>query len=605
MIKVADYIAKRVADHGIRHVFMLTGGGAMHLNDAFGGEPRLSYICNHHEQACAMAAEAYARVSGMPAVVNVTTGPGGINALNGVFGAYTDSLPMLVVSGQVKRETCMSFREVPQLRQLGDQEVDIVRMASGVTKYATVLRNAEDVRYELEKALYLMDEGRPGPCWIDVPIDIQASRVDETTLRGFVAPESSPESVAGDRAGLEAQCREVLRRVRAAERPAIMVGSGIRIAGAADLFTRLSRRLGIPVTTAWTAHDLVDSSDPIYCGRPGTVGDRAGNFTVQNSDLLLVLGCRLHIRQVSYNWEWFARAAFKIQVDVDPAELSKPTVRPDLPILADARTFLEALERELDRSDYAAGAHRKWLDWCVSKRERYPVVSDSQRRSLPLNPYHFVDRLIRALGPDDVIACGDGTACVVSFQVAEIKLGQRLFTNAGSASMGYDVPAAIGAAIARGGGRVICLAGDGSVQLNLQELQTIVHHRLPIKIVVLNNGGYQSIRQTQLSYFGRLVGESPRSGVSFPDMVKIGEAYGLRSCRIEGLDFAATLEDFLASDGPAICEVMLDPDQQFEPKLSSRQLPDGRMVSSPLEDLYPFLPREELRENMLIPLVES
>jgi len=599
MIKVADYIARRVADSGIRHVFMLTGGGAMHLNDAFGGETRLTYICNHHEQACAMAAEAYARVSGRAALVNVTTGPGGINALNGVFGAFTDSLPMLVVSGQVKRETCMSFRDVPELRQLGDQEVDIVRMAAGITKYATMLRDPEDVRYELEKALHLMTDGRPGPCWIDVPIDVQASRVDETRLRGFDVPTGS----GSDPAELEEKCREVLDLLRKAERPVILVGTGVRTAGAAQVLTRVTKRLGIPVATAWAGHDLADDNDPLYCGRPGTIGDRAGNFAVQNSDLLLVVGCRLNIRQVSYNWEWFARAAFKVQVDVDPAELRKPTVKPDLPIVADAKEFLETLERELDRSDYDEGAHRQWVEWCVTRRSRYPVVSEAQRRSLPLNPYHFVDRLIRLLRPDDVIACGDGAACVVSFQVAAIKLGQRLFTNSGSASMGYDLPAAIGAAIAREGGRVICIAGDGSVQLNLQELQTIVHHRLPVKIVILNNGGYQSIRQTQLSYFGRLVGESPRSGVSFPDMLRIGEAYGLPTFRVDGLEFVSALEAFLGCDGPAICEAVLDPAQQFEPKLSSRQLPDGRMVSSPLEDLAPFLSREELRENMLIPLV--
>lgn len=597
MIKVADYIARRVADAGIRHVFMVTGGGAMHLNDAFGGEPRLTYICNHHEQACAMGAEAYARVSGNAALVNVTTGPGGINALNGVYGAFTDSIPMLVISGQVKRDTCMTFKDVPDLRQLGDQEVDIVRMASGVTKYAAVLRDPLDVRYEVEKALHLMNAGRPGPCWIDVPIDVQAAKVDQSSLRGFVPEE------AQDRSDLEAACDDVLRRIAAAKRPVILVGTGVRIAGAVDVFERVTRILGVPVTTAWTAHDLIASDDPLFCGRPGTVGDRAGNFTVQNADLLLVIGCRLHIRQISYNWEWFARDAWKIQVDIDPAELDKPTVRPDQPIVADAKAFLETLERRA--GTVQASAHAEWLSWCVARRERYPVVSPSQRSSEPLNPYHFVDVLVRKLDADDVIACGDGAACVVTFQVAAIKKGQRLFTNAGSASMGYDLPAAIGASIAREGRRVICLAGDGSVQMNLQELQTVAHHRLPIKLFVLNNGGYQSIRQTQLGYFGRLVGESPASGVSFPDMAAVGAAYGLPSMRISELaTFEEKIAEVLASDGPFVCEVVLDPAQQFEPKLSSRQLPDGRMVSSPLEDMFPFLSREELRENMIIPLVE-
>src|SRR5258708_24085142 len=327
MIKVGDYIAKRVADYGIQHVFMITGGGAMHLNDAIGKESRFRYVCNHHEQACAMAAEGYARVSGRPSMVNVTTGPGGINALNGVFGAYTDSIPMLIVSGQVKRQTCIAFNDVSGLRQLCDQEVDIVRTAGGITKYAAILREPNDVRYEIEKALHLMTEGRPGPCWIDVPIDVQASMVDEAALRGYERPAGE---TALSRERLISQCRDVLERLGRSKRPVILVGTGIRVAGAVDVFERVIRKLGVPVTTAWTAHDLMDSYDPLYCGRPGTVGDGAGNFVVQNADTLLVLGCRLHIRQVSYNWEWFAREAYKIQVDVDEAELSKPTVRPDL-----------------------------------------------------------------------------------------------------------------------------------------------------------------------------------------------------------------------------------------------------------------------------------
>jgi acetolactate synthase-1/2/3 large subunit len=324
---------------------------------------------------------------------------------------------------------------------------------------------------------------------------------------------------------------------------------------------------------------------------------------VQNADTLLVIGCRLHIRQISYNWEWFARGAYKIQVDIDPAEMAKPTVRPDLPIEADARVFLEELERQID--GYDSSVHAEWLAWAVQRRRLHPVVTEEQRRSLPLNPYHFIDVLVRHLDDDDVIVCGDGAACVVTFQVAQLKRGQRLWTNAGSASMGYDLPAAVGAAVARGGRRVICLAGDGSVQMNLQELQTVVHYGLPVKVFVLNNGGYQSIRQTQLAYFGRLVGESPVSGVSFPDMTKIAAAYGLPSARIEGLDFEGQLDEILARDGAFVCEVMLDAKQQFEPKLSSRQLPDGKMVSSPLEDMYPFLSREELRANMLIPLLEE
>ena len=355
------------------------------------------------------------------------------------------------------------------------------------------------------------------------------------------------------------------------------------------------------MTTAWTAHDLMATDHPLYCGRPGTVGDRPGNFAVQNADVLLVLGWRLHVRQISYNWKAFARCAFKIQVDIDAAELAKPTVRPDMPVHADVRRFLEIAIELLD-GDQRSGDHSRWLQWNRQRVQLYPVVQERHRsEQAPLNPYHFIEQLFEKLDEGDVVVCGDGAACVIPFQAGRIKPGQRLFTNAGSASMGYDLPAAVGAAIAGGGRRVICLAGDGSVQLNLQELQTIAHHQLPVKIFVLNNGGYLSIRTTQSSFFqGNFVGESPRSGVSFPDMVRIAEAYGIAARRISRNKCAGEIESALAESGPVLCEVMLDPAQEFEPRLTSRILPDGRMASLPLEDLYPFLKSEELRANMLV-----
>ena len=601
-IKVSDYLASFLADYGVRHVFMVSGGGAMHLNDAFGRESRIQYICNHHEQACAMAAEGYARVTGQVGVLNVTTGPGSINALNGVFGAWTDSIPLLVISGQVKLETCMTSYQLPGLRQLGDQEVDIIPMVQGITKYAVMVKDPQTIRFHLEKALYLAKSGRPGPCWIDIPIDVQAAKINPSTLPGF----TPDKLVSSDRTDLlTAQCREVTERLMAASRPVMMVGTGIRLAGAMEKFERVIAKLRIPVTTAWTAHDLIPTDHELFCGRPGTVGDRPGNFTVQNSDLLIVIGSRLNIRQVSYNWKAFARHAYKVQVDVDEAELSKPTVQPDLAISCDAAAFLDELERQLDRSLYDPSRHVGWLTWCKERVARYPVVLPRHREfNGAINPYHFLDQLCRALEPDDVIVCGNGAACVVTFQVAHIKRGQRLFCNSGSASMGYDLPAAIGAAVAREGKRVICLAGDGSIQMNIQELQTLVHHQLPIKIFVLNNDGYLSIRQSQKNFFNLLVGESKASGVSFPDMVQVGHAYGIPSLQVAGPDFLPTIERALATPGPQLCQVTLDPDQQFEPKLSSKSLPDGRIVSAPLEDLYPFLDRNELLANLLVPPME-
>jgi acetolactate synthase-1/2/3 large subunit len=596
MIRLADYVARTLVEKGCDQVFMVTGGMAMHLNDAIGRCPGLSYFCCHHEQACAMAAEAYARVQNRPAVVQVTGGPGGVNALNGVFGAFTDSIPMLIISGQAKRETCLSSYALPGLRQLGDQEIEIVPMVRGITKYAVFVRDPLSIRYHLEKAIHLAKTGRPGPCWLDIPVDVQSTMIDEAALEAYEPePESEPD--------LAEICARVLERIGAVERPVILAGSGIHLAGARELFERVATRLGLPVTVAFTAPDAIPTDHPLYCGRPATVGDRAGNFTVQNSDLVLVLGSRLNIRQVSYNWKNFARAAEKIQVDIDPAELEKPTVKPDLSICADLRIFLAELERQMEVRAFHAPKAAAWLAWCRARVERFPAVTKRQRESARLNPYVFIDAAIRSLGADDIVVCGDGTAAVVPFQVGFMQRGMRMFGNSGAASMGYDIPAAVGAAVAAQGRRVICFAGDGSAQFNIQELETISFHRLPIKIFLLNNGGYLSIRTTQAGFFrGNFVGEGRRSGVSFPDYVKVAAAYGLPARRIEALDFQRELEAFLEIDGPALCEVMLDPAQEFEPKVTSRALPDGRMATSALEDMAPFLSRDELAENMLIPL---
>ena len=594
-MKLSDYIAKQLADWGVRHVFLVTGGGAMHLNDSLGNEPRIQYVCNHHEQASAMATEGYARISGTTGVLNVTTGPGGINALNGVFGAWTDSIPMLVISGQVKRETCMRALGLKGLRQLGDQEADILAMVAGITKYSAFIGDPKTIRYHLERAWHEARSGRPGPCWLDIPVDVQAAAIDPAQLPGFT-PEERPALHAPS---LAESVREIMRRLEAARRPVILAGTGIRAAHAVDEFHALIDRLQIPVTTAWS-NDLVASDDPHHCGRQGTIGDRAGNFTVQNADLLLVLGSRLNIRQTSYNWQSFARRAFKIQVDIDEAEFRKPTVRPDMAVEADLKGFLREMLAACDRSSYHAGRHSAWLGWCRERVRRYPVVQPRQRKAgPPLNPYYFLEQLSARLAGDDVIVCGNATSCIVSFQTLQLQKGQRLISNSGCASMGYDLPAAIGAAFARAGERVICLGGDGSLQMNIQELQTIVHHQLPVKIFVLNNAGYLSMRMTQTGFFGRLTGESAISGASFPDMVKVAEAYGIPAIRIDRESHFARLADFLAAKGPGLADVVLDPSQEFEPRSRARQLPDGKIVSPNLEDMYPFLDPNELQENMV------
>ena len=598
-MKVSEYISQSLANFGIRHVFMLTGGGAMFLNDAIGNQPGIQTVFNHHEQACAIAAEGYARVTGKPAVVNVTTGPGGINAMNGVFGAWVDSIPMLVISGQVKRETLMATYNIPALRQIGHQEADIISIVKGITKYAALVDDPATIRYHLEKAWHLAQSGRPGPCWLDIPIDVQTSQIEPDKLQGYDPAEDRPNYDNN----LAEACRNVLEKLSAAERPVILAGKGIRLGNALDEFEQVIRALNIPVVPGWTSIDLIASDDPLFCGRPGDLATRAGNFTVQNADVLLVLGNRLGLRQVSYNWSSFARFAYKIQVDIDHSEFNKPTVKPDLAIYSHVKPFLAELLNQLRISGYDTDKHSGWLKWCKERVARYPVVlpHHCEPKGGRVNPYHFIDRLFSHLKSDDVIICGDGTANVVTFQAAQNKRGQRIIANTGDASMGYDLPAAIGAAIARGGKRVICLAGDGSLQLNIQELQTIVHNRLPIKLFVLNNDGYLSIRLSQKNMFKRLTGEGAQSGVSFPDIVKVAEAYGLPAMRIGYDGLEKIIHDVLDPTGPMVCDVLLDPDQPFEPRITSRQLADGKIVSSPLEDMFPFLSDEELKENLFIP----
>ena len=597
MIKVSDYIAQTLAAHGIRDVFLVTGGGAMHLNDAIGKCPDLNYICCHHEQACAMAAESYYRLTNRLAAVNVTTGPGGTNAITGVFGAWTDSLGMLVISGQVKWETLVRSTNLP-LRQLGDQEIDIIKMVESITKYAVMVTEPESIRYHLERAIHLAQSGRPGPVWLDIPMNVQGAKVDPETLIGYKPEEdriefSTPNSTT--------VCQQIIDRLKQSKRPVILAGSGVRLSGAYQEFLKLVDRWGIPVTTAWNAHDAIWNEHPCYIGRPGTVGDRPGNLAVQNSDFLLILGCRLNIRQISYSWKYFARCAYKVMIDIDEAELKKNTLNIDLPVHNDLKNILP----ELISVDYEPpDSHQQWLEHCSEIKNKYPVVlSEYWQNQKSINPYCFAEILFKELQEDDIIVTGDGTACVVPFQAGFIKPGQRLYTNSGCAAMGYDLPSAIGACIANERKPVTCLAGDGSIMMNIQELQTIVGYKLPIKIFILNNQGYHSIRQTQNKYFpDNSVGFDANSGVTFPSFEKIAYAFDIPYNFCDNLNqLSEAINKTILNEGYQICEIMLDPEQEFSPKLSSRQLSDGRMVSSPLEDLHPFLEREELLNNLFIP----
>lgn len=604
-VKVSDYIARRVAEHGVRHVFMLTGGGAMHLNDSFGWRDDLELVFNHHEQACAIAAEGYARLSGGLAVVVVTTGPGGTNALTGVLGQWHDSVPVLYVSGQVRYDTTVASTGLP-LRQLGDQEGPIVDIVAPITKYAAMVTEPASIGHHLDTAIRLALSGRPGPVWLDVPVDIQGAQVTESEIASWPPAEPAlPRDDEGfDRDRVGRQAGQLVDKLAAAERPVLFAGSGIRTAGARDLFMTLAERLGMPVVTAWNAHDVFYDDHPLYVGKPSTAGDRAGNFAVQNSDLLVVVGCRLNIRQIGYAYKAFARHAFQVLVDIDPLELRKPTVSPDMAIHSDAGFFLGELLAAVERrGSPASGSHAGWLAWCRERRARYPVVLPEYRaQESPINPYVFVDVLSDHCRPGETIVVANGACCITGQQAFKIKPGQNLVANSGTASMGYDLPASIGACFATGK-RVVCMAGEGSIQMNIQELQTIVHHRLPIKIFIFSNGGYSSIRQTQDNIFAsHHVGEGPRSGVSFPDMVALARAYGIAGRRVDHLSaLEQAIDATLAGDDPALCDVVLDPAQEFAPKVAAAKLPDGRIVSRPLEDMYPFLDRDELADNMLVP----
>ena len=602
-IKLSTWVAEQLVAHGIDHVFMLTGGGAMHLNHALGTHPKLTTTFTHHEQALTMAAEAYYRLTNRLAAVNVTSGPGGTNAITGVYGAWVDSIGMLVLSGQVKRETTVRATGLP-LRQFGDQELDIEELVRPITKYVTMVNEPQSIRYHLEKALYLASSGRPGPVWLDIPLDVQATMIDPDTLPGFDPTELDEPWTRTD---LAVAAAAILDRIKQAERPVVFAGGGVRLSGAYDDFLHLIEKLGVPVVTGWNAHDVLWNAHPLYAGRPGTVGDRGGNMVTQSADLLLVLGSRLNIRQVSYNWQSFARAAYKIWVDIDPVELRKPTVVPDMPVVADLADLIPALLEQ--PYDGPSAAHREWLGWARGRGASFPIVLPEYHDHGPqMHPYVAMDALFQHLDDDDVVVTGNGSACVVSFQVAEIKRGQRLWTNSGCATMGYDLPAAIGVCAATGGKqRVIAIAGDGSIMMNLQEMQTIAGNNLPVKVFLLNNSGYVSIFQTQRNFFnGEEVGGGPKSNVTFPDFAKVAGAFGFSYfCAETHAELPGAIASALAIDGPVFCELIVDENVSFAPKLGAKAHPDGRITSPALEDLSPFLPRDVLSANMRIPLWEE
>ena len=609
--RLADYVADFLVAHGVTDCFSVVGGGAMHLNDALGHKEGLKVTYNHHEQACAMAAEAYARLDNRIAAVCVTTGPGGTNALTGVVGGWLDSIPMFIISGQVRYDTtaryAAQFTGEHLLRAMGDQEYDIVRSVAPMTKYAVMIEDPTQIRYALEKAWHLATTGRPGPVWVDIPVNFQGSFIETDLLEGY---DPALDDALLPPAVSEETVRTILSKIKEAKRPVFHAGYGIRLSGAYETFRRVAKKLNIPIVTYWNAVDLIENEHPLYCGRAGNMGDRPGNWAIQNADLILAVGTRISIRQVGYNWKTWARAAEVIMVDIDQAELKKPTLHVEMPVWADAKDFLGCMDR-LIGEDVPVSRALDWLKTCQNWKEAYPVVQPRQweENGKTANVYAFVQYLSSRLPQNSLTAVSNGACCVVGNQAYVIQKGSRMANNSAIASMGYGLPAAIGTCIGGGRRTTICLEGDGSIMMNLQELQTILTNKLPIKIFLINNNGYHSIRITQTNLFKEhcKVGIGPESGdLSFPEFEKLAKAFGYPYYSASSnAQMKEVVDQVLSTDGPVFCEIFTDTTQVWEPKSSTKRLADGTLVSPPLEDLAPFLPREELEKNMFIPLISE
>lgn len=600
-IKVSDYIINFISNLGVKYVFLIAGGGNIHLIDSIGNNKRLQYVCNHHEQASATCAEGYARIAGFGVCI-VTTGPGATNAITGALGAWLDSIPLLVISGQVRRDTIGAGRIT---RQLGDQEINIIDIVKPITKYATTVMNPEDIQYHLEKSVYIAKNGRQGPVWLDIPLDVQGSYIEKEKLRQFNPKEISFE-FDNDQKKLKKIVSDIIHRLKQSHRPVLYAGNGIRLAHAHKEFLELVDYLKIPVLTSYAGYDLIPSNHSYFFGRAHAFGQRAANFILQNSDILLVIGARLDIRTIGFTYKAFARGAYKIMVDIDNKEIKKPTVSIDLPVNYDAKTFMKEMIQQLYTAPLTLNIE-KWLQYGKGLNEKYPVILPQfWEEKKYVNPYCFIDTISKYLNKEEYIVVSNGVGPLnCMYQTFQVKSHQRIILNNGCAQMGYGLPAAIGIAFATNKRkRVICFEGDGSLHLNIHELQLIKHHNLDIKLFVYINDGYLSIRNTQKNLFaGKYTAVDSKSGLTFPDFTKIAKAYGISSMRINNhSDMKNKIKKVLSHKGPIICYINSMRELILNPKLTAKKLPNGQFISPPLEDMGPFLSREELKKNMIIPL---
>lgn len=586
-MKLSDYVMDRISAEGVEDVFLLPGGGCLHLVDSLGRHPRLRFVCNLHEQGTAVAVDAYAQYRGFGAGL-VTTGPGGTNALTGVAAAYLDSTPCLFLSGQVKRA---DLKRDSGVRQMGFQEIDIVAMAAPVTKYAATVEDPATIRRHLDLALHLARTGRPGPVWLDIPLDVQAAEIDPGQLEGF-----TPAPPAMDLPDLT----PLLASLASAQRPALLLGNGVRSAGAAEAALAFAERTGIPVLTTWKAADLLDENHPLFAGRPGASGQRGANFTQQTADWLLVVGARLDFGQLAYMHDLFAPRARKFIVDVDAAELAKLRMDLDLALAADAGAFFRAANALLPA--HPQPDRGAWVARTQAWKRRYPVLRPEYwEEKGHVNAYVLIQVLSELLGPGDLLVPGSsGQSSELTFQAFQVRKGVRMLNSQGLGPMGFGVPAALGACVAAGGARTVCVDGDGGFHMNLQELEVIRRLDLPVKFFVLDNQGYGSIRSSQRNHFqGRLVASDATSGLTLPDTLAVAEGYGLPTATLDShAGIRERLAELLAQPGPLVCRVKLDPDQPTVPRVTSYMKEDGGMATKPMEDMFPFLDRELLRAEL-------
>lgn len=588
-MNVSEFIFDFFNKKGIDTAFMITGGQAMFLNDAIGRNPNYKIICNHHEQACAMAADAYGRIRNKPAITLVTAGPGALNAITGVVGGYTDSSPMIVISGHTNLHF-VQYQSMTRIRQFGVQGINIGPIVKNVVKYFHTIDQPEELANILETAYQTAVTGRPGPVWLEVPLDIQKAEVPKQNAITYKAEQVSSLGI------LKRAAKRACDRLSISKRPIMLVGQGINLSGAREVFDEVAHALKIPVITARLGIDLIDSADELYVGRPGNYGERSANIAIQNADFILSIGCRLASSLVGHNPKQFGQDAYIMAVDIDPEELNKPNCHIDDKVLGDCKCFLECVRQEMPH--HVLPEFDKWIKQCNEWKNKYPVMQAEYWDERPVNSYLFADLLSQCAGSNAMITVDTGSCFHVACQSWKIKKGQRFLTTGGISSMGYWA-ACIGACMASNRGETICITGDGSLQMNIQEFATIRHNNLPIKIFVLNNNGYLLIRHTQHNFMeDRFVGESPQSGVWCPDTVKIGEAYGIPAIRIsEPSEARGKIEKVLNMEGPVICEVMTPQWQLLIPRISSEKLPDGTLVAHDYDDMFPFLPKEEMKKN--------